>query len=301
MGIIRPVSSVLPLYLAACLALPASAAPRDTIQWSGGDEPPVHIGPESGAPANLIGKGAADLQLQAFAQALPEYKHQLISVNAPRLFRLLDQGAHVCSTVVPTPERLQRYYFTYSEFAAPFVIVTPSKTVARLPMKGGRLSLADLANDSRLKGLVVEGRSYGPALDAIIRSSPGQGVHSVVLSANESNLMAMLSSGRMDYTIEFPAVFKYFKLVDPRLADVVAVPFTESHGLVRAGVVCPRNRWGRTVIERLDKAIPQLVARADYRARLEFWLTDEERVRYQGDLADFYQFRSLPGRSNIGP
>jgi uncharacterized protein (TIGR02285 family) len=294
-------SSLLPLCLAANLALPAPAVPRDTIQWSGDDDPPFHIGPESGAPASLIGKGVADLQMQAFAQALPEYDHKIISVNAPRLFHLLDQGAHVCSSVLPTPERLQRYYFTYSEFAVPFVIVTQSKTLARLPMKDGQTSLAELANDSRLKGVVVDGRSYGPALDAIIHSAPGQGIHAVVLSANQSNLMSMLSSGRMDYTIEYPVLFKYYKQVDPHLADLVEAPFAESHGLIKAGVVCPRTPWGRTVIERLDRRIPQLLTKADYRAQLEFWLTDEERVRYQAELADFYRFRGVPGRSNIKP
>jgi uncharacterized protein (TIGR02285 family) len=299
MKLIRRLTTVLALWGVAVVQCGAVADEADTIQWSIARTPPFHFAHDETTPSRLIGQGADDLQIAAFERALPGYRHQVIFSSMPRLKYMLDSGEHVCSLMIPTPERLKQFYFTYTEFAAPFVVIARSTVVSRLPLRNGQLSFADLVRDTNLRGLIVAGRSYSPQLDAIALAPAAKGITPISLSANEPNLMHMLLMGRMDYTVEYPSVLKYLQETDSRSEGVTGVPISESHELVRIGAMCPRTSWGRSVISQLDHALPGLISTPEYRASLERWLTEAERLQYRDAIADFYRFRAEPGRSNV--
>lgn len=291
------------LLFCCCIAcwMTDAARARDTLTWAIHNWPPIYILPGEGVPLNLVGQGSGDLMVDSLSRALPEYEHRHLVINAERARVMYDSGAHLCSaTAILTPERDKTRYFTYTLLAEPRYLITSLETKSKLPLHNGAVSLVALMHDARFKGLIVSERSYGPDLDAILRGPERtDNLASINSPDMGGNLMRMQLAGRMDYTIEYPTNLAYLSAIDKRFQALVAIPIVEAQKMTMAGVACPRTPWGKTVIEKVDRAVAKLTQTRAHREMLETWLSPEQRQTLRKQIDDFYAFRSVPGRTNF--
>ena len=233
------------LLLGLLWALPAWAAAQtvERITWLVGDTLAVRVSGSVDRPS--------DRMIRWLSERLPDLQHQRLPANAKRSWMLIGQGEDVCHAgAVRLPEREQLAYFSNTWLLPPLQLVVRSEHRAKLPLDAaGQVDLVALMASPSQHGVLVHGRSYGPALDAMLARRPvGTRLNEVSSGDFGSNLVPMLLQGRADYAIEYPNALT--ALIHSRLEvqGLVTVPIKGAIDPVVCGVACPRTPWGLAAI-----------------------------------------------------
>jgi len=262
-----------------------SAHAKETIIWAN-----LHFPPWMILEGSSKGKGVWDELLIHLTAKLPEYDHRMLVMKNVRFEEMAREGQHVCKVYyfkTPEREKLLHYSVPSVVFLANQVVMRREK--AALLGNPASISLEKLMSDSRLKGTVIEGRSYGKVIDDIIARHVGQAHIGNPVLDNQS-LFEFLNLGRTDYIIEFPAVRSFFEQDLALKPDVVTIAIEEGLPYNVTHVTCVRNDWGRRVIERVDSLLKEHVASdAHKRATLRWYLPGE-----QQELEKHYKRTLLP-------
>ena len=254
------------LLLGLALVAPAAA---DEITWLEMKFPPFYIadGPDRS-------QGIADAVTRRLRTHLTGWEHQSEVAEPAAIMARMKAGDHVCSAAyIRTAEREK-----VMAFSTPDLILPPNGvTILRDDLArfggGGPVSLAKLLENRQLKVAVAVGRSYGPALDALLerhKSSPH------VYWRRDADiygaLFDMLVKGSVDYVIGYPYEARYTAGQRGVGDRVVSLALTETPEYTFAHVVCPKNEWGQRVIAAVDAALRAERARPEYRQAIERWL-----------------------------
>lgn len=290
--------------LGASLALPASAAP--VMRWLVQDIPPhfslaVGRSPQSVAD---FGNGELDGFLRQLIAQLPQYRHEFVEASLPRYEALVLKGETLCSVLHKRlPERLANRYFT-PMFPAlssrQLQLVVRRDRLERFQALGSRVAVASLMQKPGLKGLVARGRSFGSALDPLLKPPLGKPLDTVV-TTNAKTVLAMLRAGRMDYTLEYADTVQQFLRsevgsdADRRELDLVLLPIAELEGHDIAYASCTRNAPGREQIEAIDAAVRRLAQDPRREAWLRAWLGESAGSAERARLIRFLDDRARRG------
>lgn len=266
------------LCVVACLAASAArAAPSgdETLRWVVQDLPP-HFSYVAGRPprtAAELGHGEVDGFLRLLVARLPGYRHEFVDASTARFEAMTRGGETLCSVLhVRTPERLRWLYF--SHLYPPLVsreihVVVRRELAAELHATAGqRLVLAELLQRTDLRPLFARDRSFGPQVDAVLARQP---VPRLAVGSQGSRLLDMLRAGRMDYTLEYPAVVHGHLQRIGAAGALVALPLAEGLSTRVATVACSRNDAGRRRIEAIDAAVRALAQEPRREAWIREW------------------------------
>lgn len=273
------------VVLAVLLTGAVTAHAKETIIWANLHFPPWMIleGPS-------MGKGVWDELLAYLTANLPEYDHRMLVMKNMRFEEMAREGQNVCKV----------YYFKTSErerllhFSSPAVVflanhVVMRKEKAALLGNPARISLDKLMNFARFKGAVIQGRSYGMALDDIIARHAGQ-AHISSMVADNKSLFEFVALGRTDYILEFPAVRAFFEQDLSLQPDLVNIAIEEGLPFNITYVACVRNAFGKQVIGRVNTLLLKQLAGKDHRNATLRWYTPGE----QQELEQYYRRILLP-------
>jgi len=86
-----------------------------------------------------------------------------------------------------------------------------------------------------------------------------------------NQVLDMLRAGRMDYTLEYPAVVNDYLQRVGEPGALVVLPLTEGFTTQLATVSCSRTPEGRRYIEAIDAAVRKLAAEPDREAWVKAW------------------------------
>ena len=276
------------------LALSSAAAARPALTWTLLNVPPFTI-PVNGLPTD----GIMDQVLRLLMQELPQYEARYAVVNIARAIKMLDVGEPACYTAaIPTPERERRYFSTLTTLNPPLQVVVRASMLGQLPRnEAGEVLIERLLVEHRLRGLVVDQRSYTPALDVLLaKYRASAGLVTVSSSNVGSNVLRMLSAGRADYSLEHDAVLAYNQAGNPQglgREALVSVPIAGLSPLYSA-ILCPRTAWGRERIIAIDAALSRMAQGKAYRALLDRWRTPQTVQHYRAAFDEFYRARATP-------
>jgi uncharacterized protein (TIGR02285 family) len=207
---------------------------------------------------------------------MPGYRHEFVEASTARYEALSRSGETLCSTLhVRTPARAGWLYF--SHLYPPLVsreihVIVRREALAQLSQgrpQDGRLVLAELLRRPDLRLLLARDRAFGPQIDKRLAQ---QVVPRLAVGAQlSSQLLDMLRAGRMDYTLEYPAVVKEHlaRVGDPDA--LVALPMAEGLSTPLATVSCSRTPTGRRHIEAIDAAVRALAREPDREAWVREW------------------------------
>ena len=254
--------------LLALLSLAAPAA-ADEITWLGMEFPPFYIaeGPDRG-------QGIADAVTRRLRTHLTGWTHRDEVAEPAAIMARMKAGDRVCSAAyIRTPEREK-----VLAFSSPDLILPPNGvTILREDLArfggGGTVSLARLLDDRQLKVAVAVGRSYGPALDALLERHKGS-PHVYWRRGDDiyRSLFEMLAKGSVDYVIGYPYEALYMARQRGLGDRIVNLPLLEAPEYTFAHVVCPKNEWGQRVVAAVDEALAVERPRPEYRQAIERWL-----------------------------
>ncbi|MCV2350171.1 TIGR02285 family protein [Paucibacter sp. Y2R2-4] len=265
----------------------------DTVTW-------ISIVPESVA-ADREAKPEDELldRIRPYvAERWPEVKHQVIRANPRRAWQMISSGENVCQVPsVRTAEREKLAYFSNTFIGPPMQLIVHRSQLKKLPRNAaGEIDLEKLLKESRLQGGLVDGRSYGDFIDAMLtRTAPGKSSLTRYSSADYgSNLLPMLGKGRIDYTIDYEVGIAQARRSVPNFADLVSQPIAGASQPLLSGVVCPRTPWGLAAIQGIDKILGTPEAAAMLRESAAEWLTPETRRVYGARMEVFFKNRAKP-------
>ncbi|QPF76265.1 hypothetical protein G8A07_27265 [Roseateles sp. DAIF2] len=272
---------------------------------------PVAPAPAAGitwiTPDFSLGSGAA-LSHKTMVGPLLDYlgaqwnvPQRVLLANAKRSWSLLRAGENVCHLVsLRTPERESQAFFVNTHLVPPLQLVTHRQALALLPLNAaGEVELERLWRQQRLKGALIEGRSYGAQLDQLLAQRPPGAMESHVPGDFGMRVLQLVAAGRADYTLDYDFSLQQQKDWFPALQDLVTVPLQGQSEPQISGIACPRNAWGARVAQRLRQLLATPAGIAALKASFDPALTPQTRARYGARIAAYYD--QLPAELLRGP
>jgi len=286
--------------LAICTA-GAEAAPALTINWLVMEMPPYFSYPEHRppqTPEELGQHGEVDGLQRLLIQQMPrEVRHVFVEAGLPRFEAMARQGEAVCSMFhVRTPERLEWLYFTHllpPLESRELHVVVRLDSLPRFTEGGQTLQLSELLRRKELIGLLPRERSFGRHIDGLLQAA-GEAAPKTVNVGHNMQLLPMLRAGRMDYTLEYPAVLAEYLRSNPDGPPLAALPIVEGRSTTLATAACSRSPAGRRAIEAIDAAVRSLARSPRRDALIREWrgaMSDTDRQR----LTDYMNERAKSG------
>lgn len=283
----------LPALLIAILplaAIPASGA--DGVTWLMSDFPPVGE-PVNGRP----GDGMSDRVVKYLVARWPQAAHHFVYANPNRVWSMIAAGEHACfANALRTPEREQLAYFRNAYLLPPPQLIVRPQALSAIALNArGEADLPTILRQPGLRGLVVEKRSYGPAIDAQL-GNPAAGAHLKRLAPGNygRNILTMLNMNRADYTIELDFVMTHAITQSADLAKLKIVPLAGSADLLVGGIACPRTAWGRAAIRQIDRLLASPEGSAVLSQAQMRWISKDSTRRYGAAMKDFFHRLETP-------
>jgi uncharacterized protein (TIGR02285 family) len=256
----------------------APAESEKTVTWAILDWPPIHI-----LEGEHKGEGIFDAIMDLLKRELPEYTHRELVANPPRFWGYIKKGDNFCHAAsVVTEERLKHAYFSIPISFGPSNSIIMKKETAESLGLSGSVSLATLLNTPGLTGGIKPDRSYGKIVDSILAENRTEAnIYEQRSSDYGLSLFQMLLYGRLDYIIEVPVMAAYNEVILNKQRKSVSLEIEENDPFIFGCVACPKNEWGRNMIDRINEIIKTFRPTKEYRAIMEMWQTEEgiERVR----------------------
>ena len=287
--------------MAICSATSQAQTAPPTITWLLWDFPPSSIGSNGKFTDGYIYSVAKIL-----IDAWPEAHHNLVGTTTDNAWASLNQRVEACYvSAILTPERERIYYMTQTLVVEPLSLIARTEIAGKLAKNSDAEVLpAQLFNRSDMRGVLAQSRSYTPVLDALLdKRASNSGISKVRQVPGTSNILLMLANERGDYTIEYGTSFQYQATLNPTLTgNSLAVLPIAGGKPVRAGIACPRTKWGRAVIRKTDALLAKLVTRPDYFDALKRWQSAAMQTAMAPQLSAFVRQRSMPTDPNkYGP
>lgn len=273
--------------LAAVARAGEPALPAVTrITWLAGDAVSSADGSQVVRPS--------DRMIDWLAARLPQIEHVRVTANAKRSWMLIESGEPVCHAgAVRLPERERQAYFTNTRLLPPLQLIARSELRGRLPVDAsGQVDLPRLLADPRLRGVRVQGRSYGAQIDALLMRQPLSA--EVTTGDFGSNVLPMLLRGHADYAIEYPFMVDVLAKRRPELGQLAMLPIRGVSDMVVGGVACSRTPWGLAAIRLIDRELGTPEGAAMLRNGLMPRLSAEDQRAYREQIDAFFMRRSQP-------
>lgn len=277
---------------AAALLLAAPLHAQEQMTWLMSDFPPVTI-PVHGAPTN----GIADQIVRYLAAHWGHDDHRYVYANSKRTWNMLEQGSKACfAAALRTPERERTAYFSNTSLVPPPVLIVRADAVAALPLNAaGEVDMAQLLSRRQYRGAIVDNRSYGPQLDAMLaQHAATANLEKTAIGDYGRNVLLMVARSRADYTLDYDFALAYGQTVQPDLARLRSVAIAGISQAVVAGVACPRTPWGRSMIQKIDQILGTAAGAEMLMRAQNAWLTDAGKQRYRSQMLEFQRLRAKP-------
>lgn len=240
--------------------------------------------------------------LHEVTRQLPEYQHHYIAMSLSRGFTDMTHRDDLCMVgMMRNPERDRVGYFVGLWPVLPPQLVIRRDDQQFITREQKRVSLAAVLERNDLRGAVLEGRYFGPKLDALLQTAKSAGsVQSLQTSANANNLLSMLDVGRIDFSLDFLETFQTSSESRPELRKrLMLVPLEEVQTPGIGGIYCSRTPRGKQLIERIDALAQNPRLQARFQKIIDRYLPATPRKPYAQWTGNYYQQRSQQSITNL--
>jgi len=278
--------------LAALLASGAQA--RDKMSWLMPDVPPASM-PVDGKPTT----GIADQIVLYISAHWPDAEHRFIYANPKRTWLMIERGEQACVVAaLRNAERDKLAYFVNTNLVPPLQLVAQESTLPRLPLNAhGEADLQKLLADPVLRGIVVERRSYGAAVDDLLARRPANSrLETTSVGDYGRNVLKLVVRGRADYTLDYDYALQYASKSEPEVGALKTVPIAQNNKPMLGGIACPRNAWGMATVKRIDQIVGTPEGAAAMIRAQNSWHTPASQQRYASQISEFQRQRAKPTR-----
>jgi polar amino acid transport system substrate-binding protein len=237
------------LLLSYLFCLPANAQEPD--------QPPITVAWRDKAPYHYYENGIAQGFLLLRAKqifSLAKLPAEFVETPAKRIWHEFEYARKDFCSIgwYRLPEREQLGQFTLAFHVDPpqVLLVSPKA----LPAIKALPSLAALLADPAISLGVIDGVSYGPALDQLIQQSKNQVERPTVSPAN---LMRMVAANRVNYMFADEADWQYLRSREAGLEGLSEYHFSDLPAGLERFIICSKD-VSSAVMAKLNQAIKAL-------------------------------------------
>ncbi|MDP3847462.1 MAG: transporter substrate-binding domain-containing protein [Pseudomonas sp.] len=234
------------LLLSGLFALPVLAQePAEepiTVAWR--DKAPYHYNDNGIAQGFLLLRAK-----QIFAQA--QVPAVFVQTPAKRIWHDFEYGKKAFCSIgwYRLPERELVAQFTRAfHVDPPHILLVGPKA---LPAIQAHKKVNALLADPSISLGVIDGVSYGPALDLLIKHSANQVEHPTV---SPTNLMRMVAANRVNYMFADQADWQYLRSREAGLENITEYQFSDLPAGLERFIVCSKD-VSSAVMAKLNRAI----------------------------------------------
>lgn len=248
-----------------------SASPLEatSLEWVINTAPPFHI--DSGS---LEGQGICDVLIDVIDDAIPELSSNRTVLPQTRITQQFDRNQNQCfPCMIHRPVSSSATYTEPTHFYYPHgIITTQENAAAMIAAFGNPVKLESLVSDGSFQLGYPAGRRY-PSLQHIIDGFAGTDITRLVHTGENATvaILAMIKSGRIDYTIEYQ-ILSNFDASTSEDSPLVFLPIAETQGSYVLGAIgCTNNEWGRAMVSAINQVLPQVRQDPKFLDILELW------------------------------
>ncbi|WP_334060005.1 hypothetical protein [Alteromonas sp. S005] len=244
-----------------------------TITWAVNDAPPFHI-----IGGELQNGGICDVLIDAFSELMPDTHFDTVIMPQSRINMLTKQKQNMCFPCLI--KRTDNDVWVYSDvtvYHAPLGIIGKPSVLGAFVDDNGRISLEALTTSKKLRLGKPRARRYPEVLQIHIDIAQKARTFAEINGEKAtSRVLSQIEVGRIDYTLEYPSILKYYNLTNaPEAVEHEPLRYyqtTELAGQRVAGAVgCTSNAWGKEAVTKLNQALPHIMASSIYQQQQAFW------------------------------
>ncbi len=244
------------------------------------------------------GEGFIDLILANLFAKLPHYEHRQPLTTQARAIYDIQLGKQVCHPALfKTSEREKYAYFSTPSLFTPSNRLLVSAEAVKRHALTSPVDIKRLLEDESVTLGLISARSYGPDLDKVLKQVESQRILRMPVEKNEV-MFTLIARNRIDATIAYPFELAYFNRTGQKRSDITALDIKGIPAYAIGYVACPRNSWGRQVIEHVNTALAELVHTPEYVAAMTRWWEEEvERAEFKSFYANEFLNAHVKGKT----
>ena len=251
--------------------------PIKEIVWLQSYTPPFHMDKDSHAPQG----GICDNLTEQLINSIDDVKHTRLIVPQERINKHLNEGDNACFPCVIHKKTANGVlqFSTPTTVYPPFSVLTTQKLAPEIHAKhGSPIKLIHLLSDEQYVYGQAAARKFTSKINKIIENTTVYHKASLSWSSeNESQaVIARLSRGFLDYTIDYPFMGDYF-VNHSKFKNIVSLPIEEDPrefvlGAIGCAVRAP-NDFATKALNKINKALHKQVLQSPaYINSQRFWL-----------------------------
>ncbi|MEH8019142.1 hypothetical protein MN202_18040 [Rheinheimera muenzenbergensis] len=247
------------------------------INWAINTAPPFHI-----VSGDYKQQGLCDVLIDAVHRYVPELKKHREILPQPRIGRALERAENLCFACMIHKKQSEQgaYYSVPTHVYLPHQIIANNAAAQRIREKYPLpVPLAELLADEEFHFGYPAGRRFG-VLQPLIEGQDSRPGNRLVRSGDNGPeaILQMIEAQRLDYTIDYSIIRRYHELNTGQLLQLL--PIAENHQqLVHGAIGCSDSSWGRSVIEKINQAMPQIRADAEFNQSQDLWFEHHPQYR----------------------
>ncbi|MGM0525515.1 MAG: hypothetical protein ACQEQ8_04905 [Pseudomonadota bacterium] len=245
----------------------------DEIIWAVNVSPPFFI-----VDGEYAGQGFCDVLVDKMQQQLSNVSHTTRRLPPRRITLLMKREKNLCfPCLIKRASYNNEFNYTdTTHLYPPHGIIAHADAAALITERyGNPASFTALADDQQLRFAQPIERRYGKLQPLLEEHLIGRENYRIVTGDNAHvNLMTMLLNQRVDYTIDYRMVQRFYEETHPHTDEqLVFIPIKEHQGYIIEGAIgCSDNAWGKAAAQKLNGAIESLRADSTFQQTLDKWL-----------------------------
>ena len=252
--------------------LPSVVFANDTILWQ-----IYHFPPGTFSYGEHKGQGFIQKTLQLIIERMPEYQHKMPITTLARAISNLKAGHNVCHPALYiTPEREKYMVFSNASMLNPKNRVVAKPDTIKPFLENGQVDLAKILQQNTLIFGHVQNRSYGAAIDNIFKNHKRSKNYLPIENIDLNRVFKMIERDRVDISIVYPLEVQHYKEKNLLSSgQLTAYPIANVAPYNTGSIACPKNAWGRKVIQQINTILKELKPTAAYQDALTTWRESE--------------------------
>ena len=235
------------------------AEPIKEIIWLQSYTPPFHITKSDKAPQG----GLCDNLTEQLINTITDVKHTRLVVPQQRINKYLNEGKNVCFPCVIYKKQNNHILKLSNPTTVypPFSVLTTTELAPKLTKKHGLpINLINLLADQNYIYGQAAARKFSNRINTIISNTKLNNSSSFSWSSeNESQaVIARLSRGFLDYSIDYPFMADYFNK-QGRFNNITSIPLAEKEtGFIRGAIGCAvkaKNNFASQAIKKINNVL----------------------------------------------
>jgi uncharacterized protein (TIGR02285 family) len=252
---------------------------KETVSWSLFDSPPSII-----LDGQYKGQGNVDLLIDFYQSQLLTFSHENVVMNFKRFFKYVgSKNKTVCAIGAgKNPKRIRILYYSHPttiELGKSLIIRKDAVSKFKNEQQN-EVSIKHILEKTQLKGVLVAGRSYAPAVEKIIDEQVANN-RIKIKSIKEKQLIQQLLRSRIDFFLHTPSVVNYLTKAQGREKDILTLPIKEAPLYTLGYTVCNKTDTGKRVIQNINALLQQKRSSPEYLSILEKWQNENSLKQIQ--------------------